>query len=222
MMRKIIKCRIDKFFKETRLFNSPLVLLSKGYLVSLSFFLFLPFFCSSLSLSLSISLSLSVCLFSLPLQLSLSSLCIVSHFLYFHLSITISLSTIYLSISVFLSLYPSLSLSLSFSSTISLSLSLSVYFLEWVGRGDARDLHTENSFGQYQTGARSSAISTRCVSTLTLVLSSIKFISIHIIFDTVYYSLAFYPTCIFFLYSSSLYLFSFLISFLFSFVTFSS
>ena len=151
---------------------------------------------------------------------------------------------IYLSFSVFLSLYLSISISLSLSSTISLSislslslsdffsltfslwlslyLSLSLCLLEWVGRGNARDLHTENSFGQYQTGARSSAISTRCVSTLTLVLSSIKFITIYIIFDTVYYSLAFYPTCIFFLYSSSLYLFSFLISFLFSFVTFSS
>ena len=147
--------------------------------------------------------------------------------LFLCLSLSLSLY-LYLSLSLFyyLSIYLSLSLSdffsLTFSLWLSLYLSLSLCLLEWVGRGNARDLHTENSFGQYQTGARSSAISTRCVSTLTLVLSSIKFITIYIIFDTVYYSLAFYPTCIFFLYSSSLYLFSFLISFLFSFVTFSS
>ena len=153
----------------------------------------------------SISLSLS---FSLSISLSLSST----------ISLSISLS---LSLWLFLSDFLSDFLSLSLFFSLSLSLSLSLCLLEWVGRGNARDLHTENSFGQYQTGARSSAISTRCVSTLTLVLSSIKFITIYILFDTVYYSLAFYTTCIFFLYSS-LFLFSFLISFLFSFVTFSS
>ena len=125
MMRKIIKCSIDKFFKETRLFNSPLVLLSKGYLVSLSFFLFLPFFCSSLSLFLSLSLSLSLFVFSLflynyPSHLSAS-------FLTFSTSISLLLSLFLLSISLSLSFSLSIPLSLSLSLSLLLSLYLSLY-----------------------------------------------------------------------------------------------
>ena len=127
MMRKIIKCRIDKFFKETRLFNSPLVLLSKGYLVSLSFFLFLPFFCSSLSLFLSLSLSLSLCLSFLSFSTTIPLISLHRFSLSLLPSLYYYLSFYYLSLYLCLSLSLSLSLSLFLFYYLSISLSICVF-----------------------------------------------------------------------------------------------